>query len=265
MRALLLLALARPGRTDAVELGRRRTPTTPRGARAERDTPQADYLAALFAEPGFPPAERAAWPVAHTAYLGTPSCARHACLSRAARRCGRTPTWSWSLTRPRAFDGANRRPVPVGARAPPTTADTRMVISRLDPPIGPRRSRSDEGCPGALGPLRGLHRAPESDAAHADIALRVAVQPTRAFMRHIATFCGQCSCGCPSCTSTSQPRGPGVVITDDFGQRIQMSFDQLADPSPMSAAKADELLAGNAGSPATSRADRRRARSANLL
>ena len=49
-------------------------------------------------------------------------------------------------------------------------------------------------------------------------------------MRHIATFCGQCNCGCPELhldeDATPERR---VVITDDFGQRIQMSLGQLAD------------------------------------
>lgn len=49
-------------------------------------------------------------------------------------------------------------------------------------------------------------------------------------MRHIATFCGSCNCGCPELhvdeTATPERR---IVITDDFGQRIQMSTDQLAD------------------------------------
>lgn len=49
-------------------------------------------------------------------------------------------------------------------------------------------------------------------------------------MRHIATFCGSCNCGCPELhvdeAATPERR---IVITDDFGQRIQMSTDQLAD------------------------------------
>lgn len=49
-------------------------------------------------------------------------------------------------------------------------------------------------------------------------------------MHHIATFCGQCSCGCPELylddAASAEKR---VVITDDFGQRIQMSLGQLAD------------------------------------
>ncbi|WP_306305131.1 hypothetical protein [Pseudonocardia sp. N23] len=49
-------------------------------------------------------------------------------------------------------------------------------------------------------------------------------------MRHIATFCGSCNCGCPELfvdeTAEAEKR---IVITDDFGQRIQMSVGQLAD------------------------------------
>lgn len=49
-------------------------------------------------------------------------------------------------------------------------------------------------------------------------------------MRHIATFCGSCNCGCPELfvdeTAVPEKR---IVVTDDFGQRIQMSVEQLAD------------------------------------
>jgi hypothetical protein len=49
-------------------------------------------------------------------------------------------------------------------------------------------------------------------------------------MEHIATFCGNCNCGCPELyldkEATDEKR---VVITDDFGQRIQMSLEQLRD------------------------------------
>ena len=49
-------------------------------------------------------------------------------------------------------------------------------------------------------------------------------------MRHIATFCGQCNCGCPELfLDESAPAERRVVITDDFGQRIQMSLEQLTD------------------------------------
>jgi hypothetical protein len=49
-------------------------------------------------------------------------------------------------------------------------------------------------------------------------------------MRHIATFCGNCSCGCPQLyiDDTAAPERR-VVITDDCGQRIAMSIGQLAD------------------------------------
>jgi hypothetical protein len=49
-------------------------------------------------------------------------------------------------------------------------------------------------------------------------------------LQHIATFCGSCNCGCPELfldeSATPEKR---VVITDDFGQRIQMSLEQLHD------------------------------------
>ncbi|WP_308282526.1 hypothetical protein [Pseudonocardia nigra] len=49
-------------------------------------------------------------------------------------------------------------------------------------------------------------------------------------MRHIATFCGQCNCGCPELfIDDAAPDDKRVVITDDFGQRIHMSLGQLAD------------------------------------
>jgi hypothetical protein len=49
-------------------------------------------------------------------------------------------------------------------------------------------------------------------------------------MRHIATFCGQCNCGCPELyLDDAAPPERRVVITDDFGQHIRMSVGQLAD------------------------------------
>ncbi|MCP2273025.1 MULTISPECIES: hypothetical protein [Actinokineospora] len=49
-------------------------------------------------------------------------------------------------------------------------------------------------------------------------------------MKHIATFCGQCNCGCPELwIDPDAPEERRVVITDDFGQRIQMSLGQLSD------------------------------------
>jgi hypothetical protein len=68
-------------------------------------------------------------------------------------------------------------------------------------------------------------------------------------MRHIATFCGQCNCGCPELylddAATPEKR---VVITDDFGQRIQMSLGQLADlVADVRRGVLDEVLVGHAG------------------
>ncbi|HWE90447.1 MAG TPA: hypothetical protein VG317_13385 [Pseudonocardiaceae bacterium] len=45
---------------------------------------------------------------------------------------------------------------------------------------------------------------------------------------HVATFCGKCDCGCPELyVDHSASDEQRVVITDDFGQRIQMSLEQL--------------------------------------
>jgi hypothetical protein len=46
----------------------------------------------------------------------------------------------------------------------------------------------------------------------------------------VATFCGNCNCGCPQLfvdPGASPERR--VRITDDFGQQIQMSPDQFLD------------------------------------
>ncbi|MFC4000547.1 hypothetical protein ACFS2C_10785 [Prauserella oleivorans] len=49
-------------------------------------------------------------------------------------------------------------------------------------------------------------------------------------MHHVATFCGNCNCGCPELYyDHDAPEDKRVVITDDFGQRIQMSLDQWND------------------------------------
>jgi hypothetical protein len=71
----------------------------------------------------------------------------------------------------------------------------------------------------------------------------------RRLMRHIATFCGQCNCGCPELyiddAAVPEKR---VVITDDFGQRIQMSLGQLADlVADVRSGVLDEVLVGRAG------------------
>ena len=65
-------------------------------------------------------------------------------------------------------------------------------------------------------------------------------------MRHIATFCGQCSCGCPELhLDESAAPEKRVVITDDFGQRIQMSLGHLADlVADVRRVVLDEVVAG---------------------
>lgn len=46
--------------------------------------------------------------------------------------------------------------------------------------------------------------------------------------RHVLTFCGKCSCGCPELfvDHDAEPERR-IVLTDDFGQRVQMSVEQL--------------------------------------
>jgi hypothetical protein len=44
----------------------------------------------------------------------------------------------------------------------------------------------------------------------------------------IAVLCGQCSCGCPELFVDHEAAPERrIVITDDFGQRVQMSADQF--------------------------------------
>lgn len=48
-------------------------------------------------------------------------------------------------------------------------------------------------------------------------------------LQHVATFCGQCSCGCPELyLDPAADDDRRVVITDDFGASIRMSVAQLA-------------------------------------
>jgi hypothetical protein len=45
----------------------------------------------------------------------------------------------------------------------------------------------------------------------------------------VATFCGNCDCGCPQLfVDPAAPAERRVVLTDDFGQRVQMSADQFS-------------------------------------
>jgi hypothetical protein len=48
-------------------------------------------------------------------------------------------------------------------------------------------------------------------------------------MELVATFCGNCNCGCPQLfIDRTAPAERRVVLTDDFGQRIEMSAEQFA-------------------------------------
>ncbi|MEU8145640.1 hypothetical protein [Nonomuraea sp. NPDC048901] len=59
-------------------------------------------------------------------------------------------------------------------------------------------------------------------------------------MQSIARFCGQCNCGCPELfVDRSAPEERQVLITDDFGQRVEMSLDQFG--SIVEAAKSGAL------------------------
>ncbi|SDE59377.1 hypothetical protein [Streptomyces griseoaurantiacus] len=56
----------------------------------------------------------------------------------------------------------------------------------------------------------------------------------------LATFCGECNCGCPQLfVDPSAPPERRVRLTDDFGQRIQMSAEQFS--SLVTEAKAGKL------------------------
>ncbi len=56
----------------------------------------------------------------------------------------------------------------------------------------------------------------------------------------LATFCGNCNCGCPQLfVDPGAPAERRVLLTDDFGQRVQMSADQFA--SLVEEAKAGKL------------------------
>jgi len=48
-------------------------------------------------------------------------------------------------------------------------------------------------------------------------------------LTRFALLCGQCSCGCPGLfVDHDAPPERKIVITDDFGQRVQMSADQFS-------------------------------------
>jgi hypothetical protein len=52
--------------------------------------------------------------------------------------------------------------------------------------------------------------------------------PMPGALEHVITFCGQCNCGCPELyVDREAPAEKRIVLTDDFGQRVQMSVEQL--------------------------------------
>ena len=54
--------------------------------------------------------------------------------------------------------------------------------------------------------------------------------PTTDPLQPLATFCGDCNCGCPQLyVDESAPADQRIVLTDDFGSRVRMSTDQFAD------------------------------------
>lgn len=46
----------------------------------------------------------------------------------------------------------------------------------------------------------------------------------------LATFCGECGCGCPQLfVDESAAPEQRIVLTDDFGSRVRMSAVQFGD------------------------------------
>jgi hypothetical protein len=46
----------------------------------------------------------------------------------------------------------------------------------------------------------------------------------------VATFCGDCGCGCPQLfVDESAPPEQRIVLTDDFGSHVRMSAGQFND------------------------------------
>jgi hypothetical protein len=72
------------------------------------------------------------------------------------------------------------------------------------------------------------------------------MQETSGGLTRIAVLCGQCNCGCPELfiDHAAAPERR-IVITDDFGQRVQMSADQLQVLVDQArSGHLDEVLAG---------------------
>jgi len=53
--------------------------------------------------------------------------------------------------------------------------------------------------------------------------------PSSSVLESVAVFCGNCNCGCPELfLDHGADEERRVVLTDDFGQRVQMSLAQLS-------------------------------------
>jgi hypothetical protein len=65
-------------------------------------------------------------------------------------------------------------------------------------------------------------------------------------LTRLVLLCGQCNCGCPELLVDHEaPPERRIVITDDFGQRVQMSADQLLVLiDEARSGRLDEVLAG---------------------
>jgi hypothetical protein len=65
-------------------------------------------------------------------------------------------------------------------------------------------------------------------------------------LTRIAILCGSCNCGCPELfIDHAAAEDRRIVITDDFGQRVQMSADQLlALIEEVRSGRLDEAIAG---------------------
>jgi hypothetical protein len=49
-------------------------------------------------------------------------------------------------------------------------------------------------------------------------------------LQPVATFCGQCDCGCPQLyVDEAAPADQRIVLTDDFGSHVRLSAEQFAD------------------------------------
>lgn len=66
-------------------------------------------------------------------------------------------------------------------------------------------------------------------------------------LEQVATFCGQGGCSCPELwLDHDAPEERRVVITDDFGQRVELSLAQLADlVDDVKDGVLDDLLTGS--------------------